>query len=501
MRFNHNIIQNHSIDKNHEASDIDLSVDGCLIPSFDEDLLIQLCEDATRVFQNEENTIIIEGDVIIIGDIHGSFHDLLRIIRLIETSQYKVVFLGDYVDRGAFSLECITLLFSLKLLKPDIYFLLRGNHEFNEMCSHYGFKKEILNYHNPKKPDYISYEHINPTIEDENYLSFEDENNSAHSNEDICDSYFANHININCYKYTEKLYDSFMKAFSYLPICSIVNNTSLCIHGGLSQLFEKVEDVNTLIQRPVKEFEENHLLSDIVWGDPSQEQAQNFSDNPRGRGQLFNGPVVVNFLKRNNLKRLIRGHECVLNGVERLFNDKCITVFSASSYCCDMGNSSGILKLLSKSDDFEVIVFQPIHRLKKFDANYYKVQAFNSDSNLSLHKMHSISEYKSGFLSNFARISSASSEQTIAHHHFLASSIETLNLAQNSTNEVAKNSLFGSIGQKIHLKRRSSLRSGPRKKIICSNNAQQVIQGPNILTPKVTHHSSDFEIKNYSLFE
>ena len=99
----------------------------------------------------------------------------MRILNIVEKDQSKVLFLGDYVDRGNFSLECITLLFSLKVLKPTKYYLLRGNYEFEIMASNYGFKKEILNYHNPKKTDQVAIIAENPKIEDEIDFDIDDE--------------------------------------------------------------------------------------------------------------------------------------------------------------------------------------------------------------------------------------------------------------------------------------------------------------------------------------
>lgn len=349
------------------------------IPSFDENLLINLCLDAQHIFETEDTILKIDGDVIVVGDIHGSFHDLLRILNFIELNPSQVLFLGDYVDRGNFSVECMSLLFALKVLFPNKYFLLRGNHEFDMLASQYGFKKEILNYHDPKKvsslPDHEKHSKVQKGVKHINY-----EEQKQTPIEKLCDQYFENHVNINCYKYTEKLYQSFIDAFSYLPIAAIINSNSLCIHGGLSPLFDKVEKIDKQIQRPIHDYESNQLLADILWGDPSVDLNQSFGDNPRGCGKVFNGASVVQFLKNNNLNRIIRGHECVNSGIQHLFNDKCITVFSSSSYNHEMGNKSGILKVLQNKDKTESIRFAPLPRLKKCDANYYKVQSFDDSS-------------------------------------------------------------------------------------------------------------------------
>lgn len=436
------------------------ATEGNPIPSFDEDLLIDLCEDATQLFEKEENVLEIEGDSIVVGDIHGSFHDLLRILLYTENSDSKVIFLGDYVDRGNFSLECITLLFSLKIMKPEKYFLLRGNHEFIEMSSNYGFKKEILNYHNPKKIEKNSRGQIE--LEEKNEAIIKKIKNQKKDQKTLQEEfYYSSYININCYKYTERLFDAFMKSFSYMPICAIINQDSICLHGGLSPLLEKVRNIQKQIQRPITDFNQNLLLTDILWGDPAPEQNQTYFDNPRGRGKLFNGPVVVNFLKNNNFKRLIRGHECVHSGIEKLFNGKCVTIFSASSYSCDMGNSSAILKLFQSNDKTETLIFSPLHRLKKCDASYYKVQCFNEQINYSDKK---ISDYNCGFLPRRKNIRCTNSEHILPHDLYKSDDFD------NSKPLIAKN--------KISLNRRfPCLKPGSRRRIV----------GPMILTPQINN--------------
>ncbi|KAB0398599.1 hypothetical protein E2I00_009953, partial [Balaenoptera physalus] len=50
------------------------------------------------------------------------------------------IFNGDFVDRGSFSVEVILTLFGFKLLYPDHFHLLRGNHETDNMNQIYGFE-------------------------------------------------------------------------------------------------------------------------------------------------------------------------------------------------------------------------------------------------------------------------------------------------------------------------------------------------------------------------
>jgi len=70
----------------------------------------------------------------VIGDIHGNLEDLMSLERTIwrrfpEVNGMHYLFLGDYVDRGCWSVECALYLLSMKLLRPACVHLLRGNHE------------------------------------------------------------------------------------------------------------------------------------------------------------------------------------------------------------------------------------------------------------------------------------------------------------------------------------------------------------------------------------
>ena len=106
-----------------------------------------LIDSAKSVFEAEPTLLELKPPLNICGDIHGQFSDLLRLFALdnpIPASRY--LFLGDYVDRGPQSLEVICLLLALKLRYPDSVYMLRGNHECQEMSELYGFAAECISY-------------------------------------------------------------------------------------------------------------------------------------------------------------------------------------------------------------------------------------------------------------------------------------------------------------------------------------------------------------------
>lgn len=61
----------------------------------------------------------------------------------------KYIFNGDFVDRGEYGVECVLILLSLLIARPDSVYLNRGNHEDFAICSVYGFQAECCEKYDP----------------------------------------------------------------------------------------------------------------------------------------------------------------------------------------------------------------------------------------------------------------------------------------------------------------------------------------------------------------
>jgi serine/threonine-protein phosphatase PP1 catalytic subunit len=130
----------------------------------------------------------IEAPLKICGDIHGQYHDLLRLFEICGfPPEANYLFLGDYVDRGKQSLETICLLLAYKIKFPENFFLLRGNHECASINRIYGFYDEIKR------------------------------------------------------RYNIKMWRRFTDVFNIFPVTALIDDKILCMHGGLSPELNSID--------------------------------------------------------------------------------------------------------------------------------------------------------------------------------------------------------------------------------------------------------------------
>ncbi|CAI5451402.1 unnamed protein product [Caenorhabditis angaria] len=195
--------------------------------------LRQLIEIVVDIFKSEPTLKEVSPPCTIVGDIHGQYRDLVRILyqttpevekrrsrgQDLGCSMNRFVFLGDYVDRGPNSVECICLLFSLKIIYPSQYTLLRGNHETKSINYVYGLREELMN-----KLD----------------------------NDEGLD-----------------VWNRFNDAFALMPLAALVGTQILCMHGGISPHLQSLNDIRK-IKRPLVDLRDGTLAQDLLWSDPLQ---------------------------------------------------------------------------------------------------------------------------------------------------------------------------------------------------------------------------------------
>ena len=131
-------------------------------------------------------------------------------------------------------------------------------------------------------------------------------------------------------RYNLKIWKYFLDVFNVLPICALIDDKILCMHGGLSPDLNSLEDIHN-IQRPI-DIPEQGLLCDILWSDPNPE-IKGWGDNERGISYTFGQDVVESFLKKFNIDLVCRAHQVVEEGYEFNWNRRIVTVFTAPNYC------------------------------------------------------------------------------------------------------------------------------------------------------------------------
>lgn len=103
---------------------IELLKDACMIDettfTLNNDEVRKICRLAREEMLTQPMLVEVSAPVVIVGDIHGQFADLLRIFkRMGSPERCSYIFLGDYVDRGPRSLEVMCLLLAFKARYQD----------------------------------------------------------------------------------------------------------------------------------------------------------------------------------------------------------------------------------------------------------------------------------------------------------------------------------------------------------------------------------------------
>eukprot|EP00929_Paragymnodinium_shiwhaense_P023483 TRINITY_DN1468_c0_g1_i1.p1 TRINITY_DN1468_c0_g1~~TRINITY_DN1468_c0_g1_i1.p1 ORF type:complete len:579 (-),score=134.64 TRINITY_DN1468_c0_g1_i1:305-2041(-) len=271
----------------------------------------------------------------VVGDLHGQYWDFMNLLKMTghPSAETPFVFNGDFVDRGSWSIEVISVLLAFKLKDPSHVFMNRGNHEMLETNVLYGFCGEVAA------------------------------------------------------KYGTDVFDLFSEAFRRLPLAHLADEKVLILHAGIPgpdpriwipgqthdptdaipmtpatlPSLKDLENVERDLELspddyvgslgPVtgdKDANDRRAIIDFLWGDPRGGDGYGPSYR-RGKGVYMYGPDVSNkFCEANNLQCIVRSHEVKALG-SRWDHPKVLTVFSAPNYL-DTGNNKGAFLKLTKGD-------------------------------------------------------------------------------------------------------------------------------------------------------
>ena len=281
--------------------------------------IFDLIKEVKPLLEKDHSLIRIRSPCKVFGNIHGVYDDLMRYFesfgnpsddnQMGDINVMQYIFLGDFCDRGLYSLEVILLLFALKIKYPDFIYLIRGHHEDININEKYGLGEEC-------------HERL-----------FDDIKNPL--------SIFSN-IN---------------KVFDYLPFGVLVDNNILLIHGGIGSSINSLEDIEN-IKRPIN-IEHNVTsnaqlnIIDLLWSEYSDNIDDIEVNNERDKNK--NGFIVKygkerlnKFLVDNKINLIITAHQFVKEGFTTFNNDRLLTVFSASNYMDKYQNIGGMITIAKK---------------------------------------------------------------------------------------------------------------------------------------------------------
>lgn len=229
--------------------------------------------------------------VVICGDIHGQFNDILEIMQnqlgAFPSPKTVFIFNGDVVDRGDNSLECLLALLIWKIALPESIWITRGNHESESMNSIMGLKDEL-------QRDYGE-------------------------------------------AVGEQIFRAINLTMCALPLCHRINGDVLVMHGGipLPNAFFPHLRWKERIAFSERRYEpvSNQFISQIMWNDPLRGEGEKGHRAPYRQGcRLFRASYTESFMEENEVSLIVRSHEWFKDGHAIHQDGRVITVFSATDY-------------------------------------------------------------------------------------------------------------------------------------------------------------------------
>lgn len=223
-------------------------------------------------------------ELVVVGDLHGDLTALERILErtkpdgFFENPDNKIVFLGDYVDRGKNSIGVLATLLELQSNHPDSVVLMRGNHE---------------------APNLFPFD--SHTLQREMYTQMSQ---------------------------GDEIYRKVLSLFDLLPVLTLVKDRIILVHGGLPiHVPSSGKDVRETIIQAARV--DPRFMEELLWNDPKDKIANQgaWEKSRRSYGFHYGESITVDWLKLLRARVVVRGHE-PCRGFNILHHERVLTLFS-----------------------------------------------------------------------------------------------------------------------------------------------------------------------------
>lgn len=263
----------------------------------DKDSFIHILDSTIRILQGERwigrisggkialglTELEIPENLVVVGDLHGDFQSLKQIMHdigfenFLSNTNNKIVFLGDYVDRGSSSIEVLHYVCDLKHKYPDSVVLMRGNHE------------------SPSEFPFLS--HDLPIKIQERFGQ---------------DGDFV--------------YRKILEVFQLFTLITIIDNKISLIHGGPPVL--QGGNYKELVSNASQTYKHDNTLEEILWNDPrSLESGIQYETSRRKFGKHFGSEISRKWLNVSGTCTIVRSHEpCHMFRIDH--DNMVMTIFS-----------------------------------------------------------------------------------------------------------------------------------------------------------------------------
>jgi len=246
-----------------------------------------------------------ECDYYFVGDIHSDSYVIASILekcdffnKAFNNDDFKLIFLGDYVDRGKNHLKTVQTLLLLKYMFPDHIYLLMGNHDIGHIQD-----GEVTLY-------------LKKMEEDMDYFYL-----------------YLNQLHQSNTSFSDQLLALYLEVMNTLNVSAFITTSKATIkgvHGGIPRPDDQDEFQYLTRYKQLtddsKDHKEIRVRDCLLWSDPSIQEAKTTKGLRRFK---FYEHQLVNYLKHFGLDAIVRGHQAIEDGCLELFDQQIYTIFSS----------------------------------------------------------------------------------------------------------------------------------------------------------------------------